>query len=159
MPVIQSKIYKNEPKNFSSGGGGPPGPRVFDPPLLRPKEFYRAGTAPRGCEITGSATECECNNLLMQKLTIAKAGNKIKLFNVWLTGGLKFTVYERTKVKCITLVKNWRKADNIKITSQNSNIFYHCLVDILHQYDVIHERKAFKRLVLNAYLIKGNFLM
>ena len=58
MRVMQSKFTKtNPPKNFKPGGAlGAP---VLDPPLLRPKEFYRAETAPPGFEIPGSATECE----------------------------------------------------------------------------------------------------
>ena len=69
---MQSKFTKtNPPKIFKPEGAlGAPD---LDPPLLRPKEFYRAGTAPPGFEIPGSATECEWNNLLMQMLTIAKA--------------------------------------------------------------------------------------
>ena len=63
---MQSKFTKtNPPKIFKPGGAL--SASVLDTPLLRPKEFYRAGTAP------GSATECEWNNLLRQMLTIAKA--------------------------------------------------------------------------------------
>ena len=69
---MQSTFTKtNPPKIFKPGGAL--SASVLDPPLLRPKEFYRAGTAPPGFEIPGSATECEWNNLLMQMLTIAKA--------------------------------------------------------------------------------------
>ena len=56
-------------------GGRAPGALVFNPPLLRSQEFYRAGTAPPGLKIPGSATDCEWTTFLRQMLTIAKAGN------------------------------------------------------------------------------------
>ena len=45
MRVMQSKFTKTNPKTILKPGGGLGAP-VLDLPLLRPKEFYRAGIAP-----------------------------------------------------------------------------------------------------------------
>ena len=72
--LCSQNLQKQPPPQIFKPGGALDAP-VLDPPLLRPKEFYRAGTAPPGFEIPGSATESEWNNLLRQMLTIAKADN------------------------------------------------------------------------------------
>ena len=63
MRVLQSTFTKTNPRKIFKPGSALSA-SVLDPPLLRPKEFYRAGTAPRDFEIPGSATECECEQFI-----------------------------------------------------------------------------------------------
>ena len=83
MAVIQSKIYKNEPKNFSNRRGrGRPARRSFIRLCSDPKNSTAPGPRPAILKFLDPPLSASVNNLLRQMLTIAKSGNKIKLFNV-----------------------------------------------------------------------------